>query len=71
MSLSRERSLLQAWQKPLAQVLSRTVIAVTDGLFLAEQVDDWDWDLEAFVDLFVAVLEAIVDGAPPVAKRRR
>lgn len=57
--------------KPLAQVLARTVISVTDGLFLAEQVDDWDWDLEAFVDLFVAVLEAIVDGATPVAERRR
>lgn len=57
--------------KPLAQVLARTVISVTDGLFLAEQIDDWDWDLEAFVDLFVAVLEAIVDGAPPVTKRRR
>lgn len=57
--------------KALAQMLARTVIAVTDGLFLAEQVDDWEWDLEAFVDLFVAVLEAMVDDAAPVATARR
>ena len=39
---------------------ARIVIAVTDGLFVAEQIDQWDWDLAALVDLFVAVLEAIV-----------
>ncbi len=57
--------------KNLAQVLARIVISVTDGLFLAEQIDDWAWDLEAFIDLFVAVLEAVVDGAAPVARPRR
>ena len=44
----------------LASRLARIVIAVTDGLFVAEQIDQWDWDLAALVDLFVAVLEAIV-----------
>ena len=37
-----------------------TRVGVRDGLFVAEQIDQWDWDLAALVDLFVAVLEAIV-----------
>lgn len=44
----------------LGTQLARIVIAVTDGLFLAEQIDTWTWDLDALVDLFVDVLEAIV-----------
>lgn len=48
--------------KALATLLARVVVAVTDGLFLAEQIDDWDWDLDAVVDLVVEVLEAIVAG---------
>ncbi|MFN8158430.1 MAG: TetR/AcrR family transcriptional regulator [Candidatus Nanopelagicales bacterium] len=57
--------------KALAVVLARIVIAVTDGLFVAEQIDDWEWDLEAFVDLLVAVLEQVIDSAPPVKASRR
>ena len=49
-----------AGDKALGLLLARVVISVTDGLFLAEQIDAWDWDLDALVDLFVAVLEAIV-----------
>jgi AcrR family transcriptional regulator len=40
--------------------LARLVIAVTDGLFLGEQLDDVDWDTDAFVDLLVDLLEAVV-----------
>jgi AcrR family transcriptional regulator len=46
--------------KALATMLARIVVAVTDGLFLAEQIDDWEWDLDAVVDLLVEVLEEIV-----------
>ena len=49
-----------AGDKALAHLLARVVIAITDGLFLAEQIDSWDWDLDALIDLLVDVLEAIV-----------
>lgn len=56
--------------KALSVLLARVVIAVTDGLFLAEQIDEWDWDLDALVDLFVAVLEAIVADRERAASKR-
>jgi len=46
--------------KALATLLARIVVAVTDGLFLAEQIDSWEWNLDAVVDLLVEVLEAVV-----------
>ena len=56
--------------KALGVLLARAVIAITDGLFLAEQIDSWDWDLDALVDLFVAVLEAIVADRERAASTR-
>lgn len=46
--------------RTLALMAARIVIAVTDGLFVAEQVDDWDWDLDALIDFVVEVLEALI-----------
>lgn len=44
----------------LGRLIARIIIAVTDGLFLAEQIDSWEWDLEALIDLFVDIIEEIV-----------
>lgn len=55
--------------RTLARNLARIVIAVTDGLFLAEQVDGWDWDLDSLIELLVAVLEEIVAAHEAAASR--
>lgn len=49
-----------AGDRELPRTLARLVIAITDGLFLAEQMDSWDWDFDALVDALVAVLEEVV-----------
>jgi AcrR family transcriptional regulator len=51
--------------KALATLVARIVIAVTDGLFLAEQIDSWEWDLDAVVDVLVEVIESVVAAATP------
>ncbi len=49
-----------AADRELPKLLARLVIALTDGLFLAEQMDSWEWDFDALVDALVAVLEAVI-----------
>lgn len=49
-----------AADRELPRTLARLLIAVTDGLFLAEQMDTWDWDFDALVDVLVTVLEEVV-----------
>ena len=49
-----------AADRELPRTLARLVIAVTDGLFLAQQMDSWDWDFDALVDALVAVVEQVV-----------
>jgi AcrR family transcriptional regulator len=44
----------------LPATLARLVIVLTDGLFLAEQIDSWAWDFDAIADLVVDLLEALV-----------
>ncbi len=55
----------------LPRTLARLVIAMTDGLFLAQQMDDWDWDFDYLVDALVGVLEAVVADAEAAATRAR
>ncbi len=57
--------------KALPPLLARLVIALTDGLFLAVQVDSWAWDFDAITDLVVEVLEAVVASHEAHAARRR
>lgn len=47
--------------------LARVVIAATDGLFLAHQIDE-GWDPDEYVDMIVAVVEAAL--AQAASKRR-
>jgi AcrR family transcriptional regulator len=56
--------------RALPALLARLVIALTDGLFLAEQVDSWAWDFDAITDLMVDVLESVVAAHEAVAPRR-
>lgn len=50
-------------QRPgLPQQLARIVIASTDGLFLAHQIDDV-WDPDEFVSLIVDIVEAAISEA--------
>jgi AcrR family transcriptional regulator len=55
----------------LPDVLARVVIAVSDGLFLAEQLDDEVQDVDALVDGFVVLLEAVVATHPGRVTGRR
>ena len=61
--------------RTLPTLLARLVIALTDGLFLAEQVDSWAWDFDTTADLVVDVLEAVVasheTAAPPPRRARQ
>lgn len=50
----------QPGDKALGLMLARIVVAVTDGLFVAEQIDSWDWDLDALITVFVAVINEII-----------
>jgi AcrR family transcriptional regulator len=54
----------------LPTLLSRLVIALTDGLFLAEQIDRWVWDFDEITDLVVDLLEAVVTAHEAAAPRR-
>jgi AcrR family transcriptional regulator len=57
--------------RALPALLARLVIALTDGLFLAEQVDSWAWDFDAITDLVVDVLESVVASREAAAPRRQ
>jgi AcrR family transcriptional regulator len=46
----------------LARNLAQVTLAATEGLFLAEQIDDW-WDPDEFVTMLVAIVEAAVADA--------
>jgi hypothetical protein len=56
--------------RTLPTLLARMVIALTDGLFLAEQVDPWAWDFDAITDVVVDLLEAVVVGHETSVPRR-
>ena len=43
----------------LPQQLAQVTLMATEGLFLAEQIDDW-WNPDEFVDMIVAIVEAAV-----------
>lgn len=44
----------------LPQLLARILMAMTDGLFIAEQVDEWEWDFDDVVAGLVALLETVI-----------
>lgn len=52
---------LQARRPELAMDLARMVIAATDGLFLAQQIDDEEGDPDDFIEIIVAVVEQAVE----------
>ncbi len=51
---------LQARRPELAMDLARIVMASTDGLFLAHQINDDDWDPDDFVTIVVAIVEQAI-----------
>lgn len=46
----------------LPRCLAQLTLIATEGLFLAEQIDD-DWDPDEFVTMIVAIVEAAVESA--------
>lgn len=54
---------LQARRPELAMDLARIVVAATDGLFLAHQINDDDWDPDDFVTVVVTIVEQAVAAA--------
>ncbi|TDC17375.1 TetR/AcrR family transcriptional regulator [Actinomadura bangladeshensis] len=54
---------LRARRPELAMDLARIVVASTDGLFLAHQINDDDWDPDDFVAVVVTVVEQAVAAA--------
>lgn len=65
-----------AADRDLHRTLARLTMAVTDGLFLGEQMDEWETDPDDVADALVALLEEIVgqresELAPGPSARRR
>ncbi|MEU5994818.1 TetR/AcrR family transcriptional regulator [Spirillospora sp. NPDC047418] len=54
---------LQARRPELGMDLARIVVAATDGLFLAHQINDDDWDPDDFVTVVVTIVEQAVAAA--------
>ncbi len=54
---------LRARRPELAMDLARVVVASTDGLFLAHQINDDDWDPDGFVTVVVTVVEQAIAAA--------